>query len=141
MQDGHRLALMEVGGDERPPWHYRAVSDGDWKMVERLENRPDKTETWKTIPVLTPREADGLPYSELFQVSTDRMEMQDRWTDEVSRGRALKTRGIEELRSMYPQPSTLPDRWFGTEQIFEFGTKSGGTGASDQLLRDLGYLH
>lgn len=141
MQDGHRVALMEVGGDERPPWHFRGVSDGEWKMVERLENRPDETESWKTIPVLAPREADGLPYSELFQVSTDRMEMQDRWADELSRGRALKTRGIEEIRSLYPQPSALPDRWFGTEQIFEFGTKSGGPGASEQLLRDLGYLH
>jgi arylsulfatase A-like enzyme len=141
MQDSHRLALMEVGGDERPPWHFRGVSDGEWKMIERLENRPDKSETWEIIPSISPKEEQGLPYSELFQVSADRMEMQDRWNDETARGRALKNRGIEEIRSLYPQPSPLADRWFGTEQIFEFGTKSGGLGASAQLLKDLGYLH
>jgi arylsulfatase A-like enzyme len=141
MQDGHRVALMEVGGDERPPWHWRAVSDGEWKMVERLENRPDKSETWvsKPIPSLSPREADGLPFNELFQVSTDRMEMQDRWKDETARGRALKNLGIEEIRSLYSQPSSLADRWFGTEHIFEFGTKSGGLGADPDHLGKLGY--
>lgn len=139
MDEQHRLALMETGGDERPPWHWRAVSDGEWKMIERLENRPDKTETVDVIPMLDPREAERMPYSQLYQVSQDRAELLDRWEDEKSRGRALKSQAEREVRSLYEQ--LLPEGWFSSEPIFRLGTKSGGMGASNDLLKQLGYAH
>lgn len=138
MQDGHRLALMEVGGDERPPWHWRGVSDGEWKMLKRLENRPEQTETWETIPVINSRESQGLPFSELYQVSTDRMEMQDRWSEDPARGRRLENASLQEIKSLYEQ---LAEDWYGTNHIFDFGTKSGGLGADAERLKQLGYGH
>lgn len=135
IEDGHRLALMESGGDERPPWHWRAVSDGEFKMIERLENRPDKTETQDSIPVLDPREAESGSYMLLYEVGSDRAETTDLFEGDKARARRLKSQGDAAIKSLYEQLE-----WFGTQHIFEFGTKSGGLGADAKRLQELGYF-
>ena len=134
IEDGHRLALMESGGDERPPWHWRSVSDGEFKMIQRLENRPDETETQDQIPVLDPREAENGNYMLLYQVSIDRAEASDLFETDKARARRLRTLGEDAVKSLHEQLE-----WFGTEHIFELGTKSGGLGADAKRLAELGY--
>ena len=36
----HRLAPLETGGDQRPLWHWRGLSDGRHKMVRREKDLP-----------------------------------------------------------------------------------------------------
>ena len=135
IEDGHRLALMESGGDERPPWHWRAVSDGEFKMIERLENRPDQTETQETIPRLHPREAEEGSYMLLYELGADRAELNDLFEDDKARARRLRSLAEQEIESVYMQELD----WFSTQHIFEFGTKSGGLGTDAKRLAELGY--
>ncbi|MCH2101246.1 MAG: sulfatase [Planctomycetes bacterium] len=134
IEDGHRLALMESGGDERPPWHWRSVSDGEYKMIQRLENRPDMTETQDQIPVLDPRETENGNYMLLYQLSTDRAETTDLFELDKTRARRLRSLGEDQIRSLHTQLD-----WFGTEHIYKLGTKSGGLGADADQLAKLGY--
>lgn len=153
----HRLALAESGGDERPAFHWRSVSDGNWKVNIRLDNRKDETETLpRTIeledetfrklpwPVLDPlREESDLvqSYQVLYDISQDRAERVDLIESQSQESRRLKGLAQERLKQAGAQyrDGVLPFDWFSTDHIFKFDTKSGGLGASDALLEALGY--
>jgi len=133
----HRMAWMESGGDERPPWHWRAVSDGNWKVIERLDNRPDQmdnpVEEFNTIWPIDSREAEfGSSYKMLYHIAVDPFERNDLIKQDLARATALKNRTSELLGEKF-------EWWFGTDHIFDFAT-SGGAPVDPALLQQLGYL-
>ena len=61
----HRLAPIESGGDQKPAWQWRAISDGKYKYLRREKNLP----TRKPIPPLSPDEnTDDFPLEFLFDL-------------------------------------------------------------------------
>jgi len=82
---GHRAAPMETGGDERPAWHWRAISDGELKLLRRERDLP----TTRPLPPLGPRDLEGeRPYSLLYSLADDPGETRDlaaEHPDEVER--------------------------------------------------------
>ncbi len=128
--EGHRLAPLEVGGDERPPWHWRGLSDGKWKMVERLEVNPADHAIWKKdgIPVLDEkREAEGMPYFQIYDLENDPTEQTDLIKDELQRARSMK-KVLEDNDWHYPSD------WVNTFN------SSRGKGGNLELMKQLGYL-
>ncbi len=129
MEEGHRLAPMDSGGDERPPWHWRGMSDGEWKMIYRLEVDPADHETHlkNGIPSLNPEsEAEG-DYLEIYRISDDPTEQNNLVDGEIKRARSLL--GLMKRKE-----------WFKDAQMVnKFGTSS-DLGASLQALVDAGYL-
>ena len=104
-------------------------------VIERLENRPDQTETQETIPRLHPREAEEGSYMLLYELGADRAELNDLFEDDKARARRLRSLAEQEIESVYMQELD----WFSTQHIFEFGTKSGGLGTDAKRLAELGY--
>jgi choline-sulfatase len=129
MRAEHRLAPMESGGDERPPWHWRGLSDGTWKMIERLEVNPADHQSWQGhLPVLDlAREEMGMPYFQIYNLLDDPNERSDKVKTEIKRARSLKKRMID--HDWY-RPAT----W-----MLNFSTSS-DMGSDLELLRELGYL-
>lgn len=129
MGEGHRLAPMDSGGDERPPWHWRGLSDGQWKMIERLEVNPEDHQIWAEngIPELNGKGDDDLPYFEIYLVDQDPAETRNMVDSEIDRARSLK--GIMEARKWYQK----------ADVVNTFGTSS-ELGASEAVLEALGYL-
>ena len=65
---GHRLAPIETGGDQKPAWQWRAISDGKYKYLRRERNLP----TRKPFPPLSPDEnPDDFPLEFLFDLEAD----------------------------------------------------------------------
>ncbi len=132
MEDAHRLAAMDSGGDERPPWHWRGLSDGEYKMVERLEVNPDDHETWVSkggYPELNPEAVDkyDFPYMELYRISDDPTEQNNLYEANKDKARSLK--GLMEKRKWYTK----------ADVVNSFGTSS-ELGASEDVMKALGYL-
>jgi arylsulfatase A-like enzyme len=128
MQPAHRLAPMESGGDERPPWHWRALSDGTWKMHERLEVNPDDHESWlEGIPVLDQvREEKGMPYFQIYHLPDDPGEQNDLVKTEIKRARSMKKLMVDRL---WHWPADL---------VLKFGSSSDLGADLDHLIR-MGY--
>ncbi|MBC8405540.1 MAG: sulfatase [Planctomycetes bacterium] len=132
MEEAHRIAPMESGGDERPPWHWRGLSDGEWKVIERLEVNPNDHETWLKreggIPVLN-QEAEEIDmnYMEIYQISQDSIEQNNLIKPELQRARSL-------LQLMQE------NGWYHrADYVNAFGTSS-TMGASEEDMERLGYL-
>jgi arylsulfatase A-like enzyme len=128
MGDGHRMAPMDSGGDERPPWHWRGMSDGEWKMIYRLEVNPADHQTQPNgIPVLNPESEANGDYFEIYRISEDPNEQNNLVDTEIQRARSLF--GVMERNGWYADASA----------VNKFGTSS-DLGASLQALVDAGYL-
>ena len=124
-ETGHRLAPMETGGDQRPAWHWRAISDGETKLLRREADLP----TANPLPPLSARDLDGVrPYDLLFDLSVDPFETRDlaaRRADEVERlFRAMRERGW----------------YFPPEDTLQLPAVESGIDEGDiDTLEDLGY--
>jgi arylsulfatase A-like enzyme len=67
-ESADRLVPFESGGDERPPWQWRGISDGRWKLVRREKDLP----TSRPVPLLTNFDStEERPYWRLFDLETD----------------------------------------------------------------------
>ncbi|MAB79138.1 MAG: hypothetical protein CMJ89_07265 [Planctomycetes bacterium] len=69
-----RLAPVETGGDQKPAWQWRAVSDGRFKYLRRERNLPVK----KAVPPLSPGEdPEDFPIEYLFDLKNDPFEQEN----------------------------------------------------------------
>jgi len=124
-ESGDRLAPMESGGDTRPPWQWRAISDGTWKLVRREEDLPGRPPTIQ----LSERDATGeRPYSLLFDTSSDPGETEDLAERETARVEALFA--LFRTGGWYFPPETV----LGLEAV-----ASEVSASEAAALRDLGY--
>ena len=120
----NRLAPMESGGDQRPPWHWRGISDGDWKLLMRENDLPSV----KPIPVLSEREQSGEgPWHMLFQLSKDPLEIKDISLDNLTK--------VKRLHQLFERRNWL----FEPAMILQLGTSDGSVGTNLHLLNQLGY--
>jgi len=120
-----RLAPAESGGDERPAWQWRAISDGRWKLLRREEDLPTRA----PIVPLSPADRDEpRPWSRLFDVVAD----------------------PGELRSLHAEHAAEVDRLFEAmrahgwyvppEEVLRFAPRTTlGVDGNLELLKDLGY--
>ena len=86
-ENGNRMAPMETGGDQQPPWHWRALSDGNWKWISREDDLPYEGPQM----TLFAREESG-PYSLLFNLDSDPNEQVDLLATNPTEARRLKER-------------------------------------------------
>ncbi len=64
-----RVAPIETGGDQKPAWQWRAISEGRYKYLRREPNLPNMK---KPVPALSPDEnADDFPLEYLFDLEND----------------------------------------------------------------------
>ncbi len=70
-ETGDRPAPLETGGDQKPCWHWRGISDGRMKLIRRERDLP----TRETIPALSPEDARERPYWRLFDLESDPAEL------------------------------------------------------------------
>ena len=76
---------METGGDQQPPWHWRALSDGNWKWISREDDLPYEGPRM----TLFAREESG-PYSLLFNLYSDPNEQVNLLSANPTEARRLK---------------------------------------------------
>ena len=128
LPENHRLAPLDSGGDERPPWHWRGMSDGEWKAIYRLEVDPSDHQTQPNgIPVLNAESEQEGDYYEIYRVAEDPAEENNLVDSEIQRARSL----LELMKKK---------KWYlDAKAVNSFGTSS-DMGASKDLLKDLGYL-
>jgi arylsulfatase A-like enzyme len=121
----HRLAPLETGGDQRPAWHWRGLSDGRNKVVRREEDLP----TLRPVPSLG--EWDQMlarPTWFLFDLEGDPGEQHNLYHD-----------GGEEIaRSLF---ETMDERgWFlPPAALLQFSAERAEIGSSLEDLQRLGY--
>jgi len=80
-----RPAPMEVGGDQKPCWQWRGLSDGRWKMLRREADLP----TLHPIPALADADAGERPFWHLYDLERDPGEHENLAEAEAERARAL----------------------------------------------------
>jgi len=125
LETSDRLAPAENGGDRRPAWHWRALSDGRWKLLRREVDLP----TPGPVPPLSPAdETEPRPYVRLFDLTTDPGERESLHLDQAARAEAL----LEAMRAhgWYVPPAELLEHAPGSTV---------GRGEDHELLRQLGY--
>jgi len=119
-----RLAPIESGGHERPPWHWRGISDGEWKLVIRKKDLPST----KPIPVLVDGEEKGpRPWRWLFRLSEDPAEQRDLSEEEPQR--------LEKLLDALQENGWL----ISPLEILELKPSRPSASVSQELLEELGY--
>jgi len=120
-----RNAPMESGGDQRPPWHWRGISNGEWKVILREKDLPCA----KIIPILSEKDGDSqAPWTLLFHLTKDSGELQDLSAQNPALLRQWMTT-LEQSGWLFP-PTT----------ILQLGTSDGNIGADLELLKELGYI-
>ncbi len=121
----HRLAPMETGGDERPPWHWRALSDGRFKVIRRENDLPTK----RPVPSLAPwDQSEPRPTWRMFDLEADPGETIDLYLERSEQARDLFA---ELARAGWYAPP---------EMILRLRARAGDAKQDNQeLLRALGY--
>jgi arylsulfatase A-like enzyme len=119
-----RPAPMEVGGDQKPCWQWRGLSDGRHKLLRREADLP----TLHPIPSLAEDDAAARPFWHIYDLASDPRERTNRAGDERARAEAL----FAELtaRGWYVEPERL------------LGLRAGALELEDELvdeMRALGY--
>ncbi len=123
-ETGHRLAPMESGGDERPAFQWRGISDGTYKVIRREND----LETRKPVPSIAPWDTGERPYWLLFDVNRDRGELDNLYASQEERALALFKEMID--ADWYRPP----------EDVLQMPAARGDDGGVDlDLLRKLGY--
>ena len=85
-ETAHRPAPMEVGGDQRPAWQWRGISDGRYKMLRRERNLPTLQ---PVLPLSEWDSPEGLPKDWLFDLETDPGEQVNLHSDQAERTEEL----------------------------------------------------
>ena len=121
----HRLAPLETGGDQRPAWQWRGLSDGRRKMVRREEDLP----TVRPIPPLGEWERIlTRPTWFLFDLEEDPGEERNLFHEG----------GEEEARALFETLRT--NGWFvPPADLLRLRATRTDLGANSSALRDLGY--
>jgi len=111
LETDDRPAPMEVGGDQKPCWQWRGLSDGTRKVLRREADLP----TRKTIPRLGPEDSEPRPYWHFYDLDEDPREL-----DNLARERAEESRALfAELERLgwYTAPEALLGLKAGALQI------------------------
>jgi arylsulfatase A-like enzyme len=97
-----RPAPAETGGDERPAWHWRALSDGRLKMIRREADLP----TARPLPSLAPWDRSApRPTWLLFDVLADPAEEHDVYAER--RDEAERLFALMRARGWWTAPEAL----------------------------------
>lgn len=119
-----RPAPMEVGGDQKPCWQWRGLSDGTHKLLRREADLP----TLRPIPELSADDAGARPAWHLYDLTSDPAERIDLAAAELELARNLFDVFVQ--RGWYVAPEAL------------LGLKAGAIRLDDELageLEALGY--
>ncbi len=96
-----RPAPMEVGGDQKPCWQWRGLSDGRHKLLRREADLP----TLHPIPELASEDAGARPIWHLYDLARDPGERANLAADERERAEALFA--TLQARGWYVAPEAL----------------------------------
>lgn len=96
-----RPAPMEVGGDQKPCWQWRGLSDGRHKLLRREADLP----TLHPIPELAEEDAGARPIWHLYDVARDPGERVNLASEERARAEALFA--TLAARGWYVEPEAL----------------------------------
>jgi len=111
LETDDRPAPMEVGGDQKPCWQWRGISDGTHKVLRREADLP----TRKPIPQLGPEDEEARPYWHFYDLDEDPREL-----DNLARERAEESRALFaelERRGWFTAPEALLGLKAGALQI------------------------
>jgi arylsulfatase A-like enzyme len=101
-ESADRLAPMETGGDQKPCWHWRGVTDGKLTLLRRERDLPAR----EPIPPLAPREESAeRPFVLLFDLSLDPHETRDLFAERRTEAEALFAEFLR--RGWYVAPEEL----------------------------------
>ncbi|MEW6074498.1 MAG: sulfatase [Planctomycetota bacterium] len=121
-----RLAPLESGGDQRPAWQWRGLSDGRYKLLRREEDLP----TAKPVPPLGPEDRLlSRPAWFLFDLAADPGETKNLFATPEGEARARALFATMEERGWYVPP----------REVLRLRAVRTEAGADIDLLRDLGY--
>jgi arylsulfatase A-like enzyme len=101
LETDDRLAPMEVGGDQKPCWQWRGLSDGTHKVLRREADLP----TLKPIPQLAPEDAEARPFWHVYDLDEDPKELANLARERAEEGAALFAE--LERRGWYVPPEKL----------------------------------
>lgn len=101
LETADRLAPMEVGGDQKPCWQWRGLSDGRTKMLRREADLP----TLHPIPALGDDDAHPRPRWHLYDLAPDPGEHTNLAAEREASARALFE--VLEQRGWYVAPEAL----------------------------------
>jgi len=124
LETDDRPAPMEVGGDQKPCWQWRGISDGKLKVLRREADLP----TLKAIPQLSPEDAEARPFWHVYDLDEDPRELDNLARERAEEGRALFAE-LERL-GWYTPPEALLGLKAGALQV---------TPAQSDELEALGY--
>ncbi len=96
-----RPAPMEVGGDQKPCWQWRGLSDGQHKLMRREADLP----TLHPIPVLSDEDEGERPLWHLFDLASDPEERVNLAGDHLQEAQTLFAE--LEKRGWYVAPEAL----------------------------------
>jgi arylsulfatase A-like enzyme len=101
LETADRPAPLEVGGDQKPCWQWRGLSDGRMKVLRREADLP----TLHPIPPLAIDEPDERPVWHLFDVAGDPLERVDLAVERPDETQALFAELVR--RGWYVAPEAL----------------------------------
>ncbi len=96
-----RPAPMEVGGDQKPCWQWRGISDGTHKLLRRENDLP----TLHAIPTIFEADANERPGWHLFELTNDPGERVNLADEQIELARSLFA--LLEQRGWYVAPEAL----------------------------------